>query len=217
MAYSFPQVSQPHIPQLSSHQLTAQNTSLIQPKSISKSKPKSISIYPTITLIRERKKTSSQLPKKAFNFSAAFQQICGGQNFELLLANDSILRASFFHRKSSQKILICFFPTSKSLIFATLTGKNFIIKVFEEENVAVFNNSVGLYEYDPEDSKAEALERLIGIRVKKPGGSSEGIEKQLGCKSMEIVMVGDRFFTDIVYGNKNESWKNLWLGIGLGE
>lgn len=80
--------------------------------------------------------------------------------------------------------------------------------VFGEENVAVFSNSVGLYEFDPDESKAEALEREMGIRVirhrvKKPAGSAEEIEKQLGCQYMEVVMVGDRRFTDIAFGNRN--------------
>lgn len=82
------------------------------------------------------------------------------------------------------------------------------ISIFGEENVAVYSNSVGLFEYDPDESKAEAVEREMGIRVirhkvKKPAGNVEDVEKQFGCQSMEIVMVGDRRFTDIVYGNKN--------------
>ena len=80
--------------------------------------------------------------------------------------------------------------------------------IFGNQNVAVLSNSVGLYEFDPDGSKAESMEIEIGIRVirhkeKKPGGSAEEIEKQLNCKAMEVVMVGDRAFTDIVYGNRN--------------
>lgn len=80
--------------------------------------------------------------------------------------------------------------------------------VFGEENVAVFSNSVGLYEYDPDGAQAAAVERELGVRVvrhrvKKPGGGAEEIERQLGCRSVEVVMVGDRRFTDIVFGNRN--------------
>lgn len=75
-------------------------------------------------------------------------------------------------------------------------------------DVAVFSNSAGLMEYDHIGSKAKALEAAIGIkvvrhRVKKPAGTAEEIEKHFGCKSSQLVMVGDRPFTDIVYGNRN--------------
>ncbi|CAL0314635.1 unnamed protein product [Lupinus luteus] len=75
-------------------------------------------------------------------------------------------------------------------------------------HVAVFSNSAGLREYDHDGSKARMLESAIGIkvirhRVKKPAGTAEEIEKHFGCKSSQLIMVGDRPFTDIVYGNRN--------------
>ncbi|XP_060672836.1 phosphatidylglycerophosphate phosphatase 1, chloroplastic/mitochondrial isoform X3 [Ziziphus jujuba] len=75
-------------------------------------------------------------------------------------------------------------------------------------NVAVFSNSAGLYEYDHDGSRARTLEGAIGIkvirhRVKKPAGSAEEIEKHFGCESSQLIMVGDRPLTDIVYGNQN--------------
>ncbi|GLT37406.1 hypothetical protein SLA2020_117240 [Shorea laevis] len=75
-------------------------------------------------------------------------------------------------------------------------------------DVAVFSNSAGLLEYDRDGSKAKALERTIGIKVvrhgvKKPAGTAEEIEEHFGCKSSQLIMVGDRPFTDIVYGNRN--------------
>ncbi|KAE9595178.1 hypothetical protein Lal_00009254 [Lupinus albus] len=75
-------------------------------------------------------------------------------------------------------------------------------------HVAVFSNSAGLREYDHDGSKARMLENAIGIkvirhRVKKPAGTAEEIEKHFGCKSSQLIMVGDRPFTDIVYGNRN--------------
>ncbi|KAK4766483.1 hypothetical protein SAY87_008125 [Trapa incisa] len=64
----------------------------------------------------------------------------------------------------------------------------------------------GLFEYDHDGSRAKALEWAIGIkvirhRVKKPAGSAEEIEKHFGCDSSQLIMVGDRPFTDIVYRN----------------
>ncbi|GAA0155743.1 phosphatase [Lithospermum erythrorhizon] len=75
-------------------------------------------------------------------------------------------------------------------------------------NVAVLSNSAGLYEYDPDATKAEALEDAIGIsvirhRVKKPAGMADEIEMHFQCESSRLVMVGDRPFTDIVFGNRN--------------
>ncbi|XWS44474.1 hypothetical protein CRYUN_Cryun15aG0047900 [Craigia yunnanensis] len=75
-------------------------------------------------------------------------------------------------------------------------------------DIAVFSNSAGLLEYDHDGSKAKKLEGTIGIkvirhRVKKPAGTAEEIEKHFGCKSSQLIMVGDRPFTDIVYGNRN--------------
>ncbi|KAI3457077.1 hypothetical protein Pfo_013740 [Paulownia fortunei] len=75
-------------------------------------------------------------------------------------------------------------------------------------NIAVFSNSAGLYEYDPDGRKAGALEDAIGIkvirhRVKKPAGTAEEIERHFGCEASRLIMVGDRPFTDIVYGNRN--------------
>ncbi|KAL8151465.1 hypothetical protein V2J09_021273 [Rumex salicifolius] len=80
--------------------------------------------------------------------------------------------------------------------------------VFGEDNVAVFSNSAGLSEFDPDGCKARVLEGQIGIKVikhtmKKPGGDAVEIEKHFGCSSSNLVMVGDRHFTDIVYGNRN--------------
>lgn len=74
--------------------------------------------------------------------------------------------------------------------------------------MAVFSNTAGLFEFDPDGSKARQLEREIGIKVikhkaKKPAGNAEEIEKHFGCTASMLVMVGDRHFTDVVYGNRN--------------
>lgn len=74
--------------------------------------------------------------------------------------------------------------------------------------VALLSNSAGLYQYDPNGIEAKALEDTLRIPVirhgsKKPSGSAEELEKHFGCDASSLVMVGDRYFTDIVYGNKN--------------
>ncbi|KAK9150778.1 hypothetical protein Syun_009087 [Stephania yunnanensis] len=75
-------------------------------------------------------------------------------------------------------------------------------------NVVIFSNSAGLDQYDVGDLKARDIEKAVGIHVirhgvKKPAGTAEDIEKYFGCPSSVLVMVGDRHFTDIVYGNRN--------------
>lgn len=74
--------------------------------------------------------------------------------------------------------------------------------------IALLSNSAGLYQFDPDGSEAKALEELIGIPVirhglKKPSGTAKDIEKYFGYDPSLLVMVGDRHFTDIVYGNRN--------------
>ncbi|CAA0816315.1 haloacid dehalogenase (HAD) superfamily protein [Striga hermonthica] len=78
----------------------------------------------------------------------------------------------------------------------------------------------GLYEYGPDGRKAGALEDAIGIkvvrhRVKKPAGTAEEIERHFGCKSSRLIMVGDRSFTDIVYGNRNGFFTILTQPLSL--
>ncbi|PON90669.1 Mitochondrial PGP phosphatase [Trema orientale] len=89
-------------------------------------------------------------------------------------------------------------------------------------NIAVFSNSAGLYEYDHDGSKAKALERAVGIkvirhRVKKPAGTAEEVEKHFGCEASQLIMVGDRPLTDIVYGNINGFLTILTEPLSLAE
>ncbi|XVF58538.1 hypothetical protein PTKIN_Ptkin07bG0074200 [Pterospermum kingtungense] len=89
-------------------------------------------------------------------------------------------------------------------------------------DIAVFSNSSGLLEYDHDGSKAKKLEGTVGIkvirhRVKKPAGTAEEIEKHFGCKSSQLIMVGDRPFTDIVYGNRNGFFTVLTEPLSLVE
>ncbi|XP_057468689.1 phosphatidylglycerophosphate phosphatase 1, chloroplastic/mitochondrial-like isoform X2 [Actinidia eriantha] len=89
-------------------------------------------------------------------------------------------------------------------------------------DIAVFSNSAGLYEFDPDGRKARALEGATGIRVirhriKKPAGTAEEIEKHFGCESLRLIMVGDRPFTDVVYGNRNGFLTVLTEPLSLSE
>ncbi|XP_027932167.1 uncharacterized protein LOC114187938 isoform X1 [Vigna unguiculata] len=89
-------------------------------------------------------------------------------------------------------------------------------------DIAVFSNSAGLHEYDHDGSKARMLEGAIGIkvirhRVKKPGGTAEETEKHFGCEASQLIMVGDRPFTDIVYGNRNGFLTILTEPLSLAE
>ncbi|KAK8947334.1 hypothetical protein KSP39_PZI006919 [Platanthera zijinensis] len=99
-------------------------------------------------------------------------------------------------------------PYSFSL-FPSLSGSLVQCQAVFPGKVAVFSNSAGLYQYDPDGSEARALEESIGgihvIRhgLKKPAGSAEEIEKYFGCPASNLVMVGDRHFTDVVFGNRN--------------
>ncbi|KAG9439209.1 hypothetical protein H6P81_019374 [Aristolochia fimbriata] len=80
--------------------------------------------------------------------------------------------------------------------------------VFGADNLIVLSNSAGLRQYDPDGSKARALQDSLGIHVlrhgsKKPAGKAKDVEKYFGCSTSSLVMVGDRHLTDIVYGNRN--------------
>ncbi|KAG8078194.1 hypothetical protein GUJ93_ZPchr0007g6035 [Zizania palustris] len=81
--------------------------------------------------------------------------------------------------------------------------------VFPPGSLAVYSNSAGLKEYDPDGLEATAIEASIhGVHVirhdiKKPGGKAREIESYFGCSASNLVMVGDRYFTDVVYGNRN--------------
>uniref|UniRef100_A0A5B7BR99 Phosphatidylglycerophosphatase n=1 Tax=Davidia involucrata TaxID=16924 RepID=A0A5B7BR99_DAVIN len=89
-------------------------------------------------------------------------------------------------------------------------------------DMAVFSNSAGLHEFDPDGRKARALEGAIGIkvirhRVKKPAGTAEEIENHFGYESSQLIMVGDRPFTDVVYGNRNGFLTILTEPLSLAE
>ena len=71
----------------------------------------------------------------------------------------------------------------------------------------IVSNSSGLEAFDPDGAEAAAVERALGIpvlrhRAKKPEGEPGPLEAHFGCGTEELVMVGDRVFTDVVFGNK---------------
>ncbi|KAK9867335.1 hypothetical protein WJX84_001695 [Apatococcus fuscideae] len=77
-----------------------------------------------------------------------------------------------------------------------------------EGRAVIVSNSAGLEEFDAEGKEAAAVEAALGVPVlrhseKKPGGSAASLTSYFGCDASEILMVGDRFLTDVVYGNRN--------------
>uniref|UniRef100_A0A0E0N3L5 Uncharacterized protein n=2 Tax=Oryza TaxID=4527 RepID=A0A0E0N3L5_ORYRU len=73
---------------------------------------------------------------------------------------------------------------------------------FPPGSLAVYSNSAGLKQYDPDGLEATAIEAVIQ-GVHKPGGEAKEIESYFGCSASNLVLVGDRYFTDVVYGNRN--------------
>mmetsp|Transcript_49367 Transcript_49367/g.91905 ORF Transcript_49367/g.91905 Transcript_49367/m.91905 type:complete len:259 (+) Transcript_49367:266-1042(+) len=75
-----------------------------------------------------------------------------------------------------------------------------------EGRLAILSNSAGLKQYDPQGSLAAALERALRIPVllhgsKKPAGTRAELEDHFGVPAHKLIMIGDRYFTDVVYGN----------------
>ncbi|GBF97341.1 hypothetical protein Rsub_10032 [Raphidocelis subcapitata] len=74
--------------------------------------------------------------------------------------------------------------------------------------LAVYSNSAGLQQYDPEGREASELEAAFDIhclrhRDKKPAGSCDELEAHFGCSASEVVFIGDRYLTDVVFGNRH--------------
>ena len=81
------------------------------------------------------------------------------------------------------------------------------VAAFGARNVALVSNSAGLVEYDPQGEEAARVERELGCPVlrhtlKKPEGEPEALREHFGCETADMVMVGDRFLTDVMYGNR---------------
>jgi HAD superfamily phosphatase (TIGR01668 family) len=84
------------------------------------------------------------------------------------------------------------------------------ISVFGKDNVVLYSNSAGLRQFDPDGHHAMVLEHALGIAVfrhtdKKPHVSASTVkelEDYFGCDTGNLIMVGDRYMTDIVFGNR---------------
>ena len=83
-------------------------------------------------------------------------------------------------------------------------------RVFGSRNVVLYSNSAGLKQYDPDGVEAGVLEERLGVHVlrhgyKKPFVSDEvrkEVEGWCGVGVGQLVMVGDRYMTDVVFGNR---------------
>jgi phosphatidylglycerophosphatase GEP4 len=66
----------------------------------------------------------------------------------------------------------------------------------------------GLEAFDKGFLEAQKIERALELRVlrhksKKPSGGASEIEAFFGCSSREVVVVGDRYLTDVAFANLN--------------
>lgn len=95
-----------------------------------------------------------------------------------------------------------------------------IMNLYPRDHLLIVSNSAGTND-DPENSQAKILERNTGISVlshatKKPGCYPE-IQQYFADKGIlphEILIVGDRLFTDMLMANMMGSW-GLWLSDGV--
>ena len=77
---------------------------------------------------------------------------------------------------------------------------------FGEGRVAVLSNSAGTPD-DPQFAAATRLERALGLPVlRRPHKKPRGFESVAayfgdGCDPKSLVMVGDRYLTDVTFGN----------------
>ncbi|GFR41616.1 hypothetical protein Agub_g2341 [Astrephomene gubernaculifera] len=81
------------------------------------------------------------------------------------------------------------------------------LRAFEGRAV-LYSNSAGLKQYDPEGEEARRMEAALGVPVlrhedKKPAGGFAELESHFGCPVADLVMVGDRYLTDIAFGNRH--------------
>ncbi|MBW2981676.1 YqeG family HAD IIIA-type phosphatase [Candidatus Woesearchaeota archaeon] len=73
------------------------------------------------------------------------------------------------------------------------------------DRIVIMSNSAGTKD-DKDYEDAKKIESDLGIKVlrhdkKKPGGIAE-VNEYFGCSPTELVMFGDRIFTDVVFGNR---------------
>ncbi|EGC34924.1 hypothetical protein DICPUDRAFT_152793 [Dictyostelium purpureum] len=78
-------------------------------------------------------------------------------------------------------------------------------EIFGEENIAIISNSAGSSDDYPDYEKADHIEKNLGIKVlkhntKKPDGI-DSVTNHFKTDPSNLVMVGDRYLTDILFGN----------------
>lgn len=76
---------------------------------------------------------------------------------------------------------------------------------FGPSRVVVLSNSAGTPD-DPDHRAADRIERTLGLpvlrrEVKKPRGFESVRAHFAGCDPTALVMIGDRYLTDVVFGN----------------
>jgi len=93
----------------------------------------------------------------------------------------------------------------KNEVYPRLAGAlRSCVDTFGAERVAVLSNSAGTPD-DPGGVAADALEAALGVHVlrrrhKKPRGF-ESVREHFKCDGTALLMVGDRYLTDVVFGN----------------
>ncbi|XP_058219324.1 phosphatidylglycerophosphate phosphatase 1, chloroplastic/mitochondrial isoform X2 [Rhododendron vialii] len=115
-------------------------------------------------------------------------------------------------------------PDIRYIDWDELRSKGFRAVVFDKDNTITVPYSLRLW--GPLGSSIERCKSVFGddiavfsnsAGVKKPGGTAEEIEKHFGCESSRLIMVGDRPFTDVVYGNRNGFLTILTEPLSLAE
>eukprot|EP00210_Caulerpa_lentillifera_P005433 g5195.t1 len=99
-------------------------------------------------------------------------------------------------------------PFSRSLDPEVIDSLDACKEAFGGQSIVLFSNSAGLKQYDPEGHEANQLEQDLGITVlrhleKKPAGGVRELVEFFGCDADELIMIGDRLLTDVVFGNRN--------------
>eukprot|EP00026_Physarum_polycephalum_P015134 Phypoly_transcript_15756.p1 GENE.Phypoly_transcript_15756~~Phypoly_transcript_15756.p1 ORF type:complete len:217 (+),score=26.30 Phypoly_transcript_15756:80-730(+) len=90
-------------------------------------------------------------------------------------------------------------------IYPTLqTAYESCLETFGPNRVCIFSNSAGSSD-DKDFLEAEKISRDLRVHVirhveKKPGGA-EDVLAYLKCEPHEVAAIGDRYFTDILFGN----------------
>lgn len=93
----------------------------------------------------------------------------------------------------------------KNSIYPTITQFFEHYKNIFDDKIVIMSNSAGTKD-DKNYEDAQKIEEALGIKVlihnrKKPSGI-DAVKNYFGCNPQELVMFGDRVFTDIVFGNR---------------